>query len=110
MNAYSVTVESDERGFELHIDTDEGTLIFNVHAVAEELHDQVVTVIGPWLHEMYAAKREYERGIADDPAQQEVLDRIREEADNYSEKPSDLPELQAQWADYERKRRREAGL
>lgn len=64
MNAEGIRIESDERGFELHIDTtDDGTMIFNVHGVAEELYDAVKGAIGPWLAEMESAQAEYRAGI-----------------------------------------------
>lgn len=79
-----VSVESDERGFELHLVIGEdvevdpmGRLVLNVHGVAKDLYDQVVAKIGPWVAEGRAAEREYRTGIADDPSQQHVLDRIR---------------------------------
>ncbi len=61
-----VKIESDERGFELHlivgddIDVDEqGRAILNVHAVAEELYDAVKASIGPWLAERDNAYQEW---------------------------------------------------
>jgi len=60
MNAEAIRVESDERGFELHIDTtDDGTVIVNVQGVAEELFDAVKSSIGPWLQERDAAFAEF---------------------------------------------------
>lgn len=51
-------VESDERGFELHIRDDEGKwYVFNVHALAETLHNTVRSTIGPWLAEAAEARR-----------------------------------------------------
>ncbi len=77
-DAEEVKIESDERGFELHVYDDEGDWhVFNVHGIAEQLYDAVKGAIGPWLQEMHAAKREYDSGIADDPTQQAVLDRIK---------------------------------
>ncbi len=81
-NADTITIESDEHGFELHIETDEGDrFVFNVHDVAEDLMTQAITKIAPWVLEGRAAKREYDSGVADDPTQQIVLDRIK--ADPY---------------------------
>ncbi len=64
----AVKIESDERGFELHIVVgddidvdDEGRAILNVQGVAEELLHEVVTKIGPWVLEGLAVKREYDR-------------------------------------------------
>lgn len=65
-----VSIESDERGFELHLLVDEdvrsddqGRLVLNVQAVAEELYDAVKNGIGPWLYEMETARAEYRAGI-----------------------------------------------
>lgn len=78
MTADRVVVESDECGFELHVETDEGDLfIFNIQGIAEEVYDAVKGHIGPWLQEMHDAKREFDSGIADDPTQQAILDRIK---------------------------------
>lgn len=65
-----VKIESDERGFELHLIVDDdiqvdddGRVILNVQAVAEELYDAVKNGIGPWLYEMESARAEYRAGI-----------------------------------------------
>ncbi len=61
-NADSITIESDEAGFELQIVTDDGIHYhFNIHAVADELLDACVKRIGPWVDEMNAARVEYNR-------------------------------------------------
>lgn len=62
-----VKIETDERGFELHLLLDEevctfngdGWLRLNVHAVAEELYDMVKQRIGPWLQERDNAYQEW---------------------------------------------------
>jgi hypothetical protein len=84
IRADDIRIEADEQGFELHLYVDdwprmneEGVIRVNVHSQAERLYEEVVKVIGPWVAEMYAAKREYRTGIADDPSQQAVLDRIK---------------------------------
>jgi hypothetical protein len=63
----AVSVESDERGFELHLtlydDAPVTELILNVHGIAEELYDAVKGAIGPWLQEMESARAEYRAGI-----------------------------------------------
>ena len=65
--ADEIKIESDERGFELHVTTDEGDrYIFNIHSIAEELYDTVKRSIGPWLDEMYAAKATYRPASEDD--------------------------------------------
>lgn len=62
-----VRIDSDERGFELHVIVDEwpedggsGLMILNVQAVAEELFDAVKSSIGPWLQERDAAYLEWQ--------------------------------------------------
>lgn len=69
MNVEGVTIESDERGFELHLLVDEdvrsdddGRLILNVQMVAEELYDAVKNGIGPWLAERDVARRDFDAG------------------------------------------------
>ena len=58
----NVKLESDERGFELHLVVDEepkvdeqGRMILNVHSCAEALYEQVNLIIGSWLSEGRAA-------------------------------------------------------
>jgi hypothetical protein len=84
IRADDIRIEADEQGFELHLFVDdwptmneEGCIRVNIHAVADDLYREVAKVIGPWMMEMHAAKREYDSGIADDPSQQAVLDRIK---------------------------------
>ena len=72
-----ITVESDDRGFELHLGTDEGRFVFNVHSCAVQLYNEVVKEIGPWIGEMLDARREFQTGISDDPDLQPILDRIK---------------------------------
>lgn len=51
-SAEAITIETDERGFELHILSDDGdTYVWNVQAVAESLLDQCRELIEPWLAE-----------------------------------------------------------
>lgn len=79
MNAEAIRIESDDRGFELHIDTTEdGTFVFNIHGLAPRLHELVKAEIGPWLAEGEAARREFESGVADDPNEQALLDSIKD--------------------------------
>jgi hypothetical protein len=63
-----VTVECDDRGFELHLivgddirHDDDGRIVLNIQAVAEDLWDQMVEKVGPWVLEKAAARRDYER-------------------------------------------------
>ncbi len=58
----TIKIESDEAGFELHIETDEGDrFVFNIHGCADELLDACVKRIGPWVAEGQAVKAEYDR-------------------------------------------------
>ncbi len=58
----TIKVDSDERGFELHITTDEGDEFhFNMHAVAEDHWDDMVKTVGAWILERDRAASEYER-------------------------------------------------
>ena len=43
-----VSVESDEDGFELHISTERGLYVVNVHACAQSLLEQAYREIGGW--------------------------------------------------------------
>ena len=63
-----VTIECDDRGFELHLVVgddirhgDDGRVILNIQAVAENLWDEMVNKVGPWVLEKAAARREWER-------------------------------------------------
>jgi hypothetical protein len=58
MRAYAVEIVSDEAGWELHLDTDEGRVIFNVHLCAEDLLTEAGK-IGRWLAEGRAAAASY---------------------------------------------------
>ncbi len=93
MNADTITIESDERGFELHlIDEDGEHHSWNIHAIAEELYDTVKREIGPWVAEGQAARHEYDRRVsADFPEMQPVLDAIRgvDEQDDLWQKTRD---------------------
>lgn len=58
----SVKIESDDRGFELHLtDTDGQRYILNVHAVAGDLLEQVRSEIGEWYAQGQALAAEHER-------------------------------------------------
>jgi hypothetical protein len=50
-NAAEMRIESDERGFELHFETDQGCYIVNVHGCAVDLLEAVKRSIGPWWSE-----------------------------------------------------------
>lgn len=56
---YEIKIESDERGFELHLETDTGPWVFNIHAVAAQLFDAARVEIRPWLREKAHAYAEY---------------------------------------------------
>jgi hypothetical protein len=110
-NVERVSIESDERGFELHltvgddIEVDEqGRVILNVQSVAEELYDAVKGSIGPWLAERDEALAEYRSGVATDPSLQGTLDEIlNREYDGMGLC------MTLEQADNERKARRERG-
>lgn len=60
-NVDSVQIESDERGFELHLSTDEfGPIVVNIQSECETLYDQVKARIGPYLQERDEVKRVFE--------------------------------------------------
>jgi hypothetical protein len=78
-NVERVTIESDERGFELHLLVDEdarsdddGRLVLNIHAVAEELYDAVKREIGPWLYERDKARATYPGRLTDADREEEI--------------------------------------
>lgn len=67
-NVESVKIESEDRGFELHLTVgddivqhDDGSIVLNIHAVAEDLLRECVREIGPWLLEGLRVKREVQR-------------------------------------------------
>lgn len=73
MNVEKVTVECDEHGFELHLiigddirHYDDGLVVLNIQAVAEELWDEMVSKVGPWVLEKAAARRDYDRSRPDE--------------------------------------------
>ncbi len=73
MNADKVTIESDERGFELHILDDDGDWhIFNIHAIAEQVYDEVKREIGPWLYEMDQARISRPATLTDAEREEEI--------------------------------------
>lgn len=60
----SVKIESDERGFELHLTDDDGTrYVLNVHAVAARLLKATQDEIGAWLEEGRRLADEHEREL-----------------------------------------------
>jgi hypothetical protein len=58
LNADSITIESDERGFELHVMCDDGdAVVFNIHNIdLDAFYDQVKARIGPYLRERDEAR------------------------------------------------------
>ena len=68
MNADSIRIESDERGFEMYLRVDEepevdenGWFRVNVHACALQLLREAQTNIGPWAAEAESVKRVFDR-------------------------------------------------
>jgi hypothetical protein len=55
LTAEEITVTSDERGWELHIDTDQGALVVNIHGVAWDFAEDV-RQIQRWRAEGEAAR------------------------------------------------------
>ena len=47
-SADEITIECDERGFELRISTDQGCYRINVHNAASDLYEAVQRTIAPW--------------------------------------------------------------
>lgn len=83
-----IKVESDERGWELHLFVDEdievgalGHVILNVHGVAEQLLSEVVTKIGPWMLEGLRVKREMQRARFDEEDDADLESSIFDMAD-----------------------------
>lgn len=54
--ADKIEIVSDEAGFEMHVSTEVGFYIINVHAVAPRLLSEVSEQIGLWLYEGRAAR------------------------------------------------------
>jgi len=66
----TVKIETDDRGFELHlvvgddiVHRDDGLVILNIHGVALELLKECERVIGPYRDEMESARAEYRAGV-----------------------------------------------
>lgn len=57
--AYDIQVIGDEDGFELHLETESGNYVVNVHGVAQVLLDAVNKEIGGWFREGQAAAASY---------------------------------------------------
>ncbi len=59
LNADSITIESDERGFELRVMCDNGdAVVFNIQNIdLDAFYDQVKSRIGPYLRERDEALR-----------------------------------------------------
>ena len=60
--ADSITVDSDEYGFELHISTDLGEYVVNVHSVTHDLIKVGEEMVAYWA-EGRAAAREHQRDL-----------------------------------------------
>lgn len=62
--ADDIRVDSDERGFSLVIDTDEGDKLFvDIQAVVLEFYDRVRSDIGPYAAEAENARSAVSRGV-----------------------------------------------
>lgn len=61
--AYDIQVIGDEDGFELHIETDQGNYVVNVHGVAQQLLDAVNKEIGGWYREGAALAADHQRDL-----------------------------------------------
>jgi hypothetical protein len=61
--AYDIQVIGDEDGFELHIETERGNYVVNVHGIAEHLLDAVNKEIGGWFREGRAAAADHQRDL-----------------------------------------------
>lgn len=73
MNADRITIESDEHGFELHVETDEGDrYVFNIHGIAEEVYDTVKREIGPYLYERDVARASAPARLTDEEREEEI--------------------------------------
>lgn len=60
--ADDVRIESDESGFELHVDTEDGdTFVFNIHHLAWDLAGQAERTICEWRREGEAVRSEVAR-------------------------------------------------
>ncbi len=70
--AHDVSIVGDEDGFELHIDTDEGTFVVNVHSVTKDLISVGDALTEYWAEGLRAA-REY-RPLRDDADAYDVND------------------------------------
>lgn len=51
MNVEAVLIDADEDGWELHLLTDNGWEIFNIHGLVDDLEKQVKEKITPYLDE-----------------------------------------------------------
>jgi hypothetical protein len=63
-NAAEMRIESDERGFELHFETDQGCYVVNVHGCAVDLLQAVNREIEPWWIEGELVLREFQKRVA----------------------------------------------
>lgn len=64
--ADSAHVEGGESGFELHVETNVGDFVFNIHSFAEAFAANVDREIGDWLREGDAARATMPSRITED--------------------------------------------
>jgi hypothetical protein len=73
--ANTVTIHEDERGFELHVSSDEGLFVFNIHGIdLDAFYDQVKARIGPYLRERDEARRTLPMAVYADSEAYELSD------------------------------------
>lgn len=65
LTADAVRVDSDEKGFALIIDTDEGDKVYvNIHACGLEFYDSVRVEMRGWVHEADLARAAVASGVS----------------------------------------------
>lgn len=85
-SAEEIRIETDERGFELHLITDRGSYVVNVQGACIDLLDSVKREIGPYWDEAEDARKTHvhvtpedlEAYEHDDPKRASLEDEIHE--------------------------------